>query len=352
MPKYWSKMAKRAKPYVPGEQVNQENILKLNTNENPYPPSPKVLEAIRERSNETLRRYPSPVLSDLRQAIARYNGLEEKNVFVGNGSDEVLAFSFMAFFNPGETIKFPEISYSFYPVYATLFDIPYQTTAMAEDFSIQVEALFESEGGVIFPNPNAPTSLYLPLDKIETVLKNNPNKVVIVDEAYVDFAPTSAVELIDKYDNLLVIQTMSKSRQLAGLRVGFAMGHEDLIAAIIRMKDSFNSYSVDRLAMQGALAAIDDDAYFKKTRDQIKRTREWVMAELKVLGFKVLDSEANFVFTSHPKIEAGELYKTLRQKDVLVRYFAQAPIDQYLRISIGTDEEMKQFMNVLEKIIH
>lgn len=351
MSKLWSSMAKRAEPYIPGEQINKENILKLNTNENPYPPSPKVIEAITDEVGENLRLYPSPTMEDLRSSVADYYGLTMDNVFIGNGSDEVLGFSFMAFFEPGEKIVFPKITYSFYPVYAKVFDITYEEIPLNEEFTLDVEQFYNAEGGVIFPNPNAPTSVYLPIEQVEEIIKNNADKVVIVDEAYVDFAPESAASLVQKYNNLLVIQTMSKSRALAGMRIGFALGNESLIQALIKMKDSFNSYPVDRLAMAAATAAIEDKAYFKETTEKILSTRTWVTERLESLGFEVLPSAANFVFTSHPEFAAEKLYETLRKKDILIRYFGTAPINNFVRITIGTDEEMEQFVGAVEEIL-
>lgn len=351
MSKFWSEMAKRAEPYIPGEQLDKENVIKLNTNENPYPPSPKVIEAIQKELSANLRLYPSPTMDDLRTAIGRYYGLSKANVFVGNGSDEVLAFAFMGLFNPGKPIRFPEITYSFYPVYAKVFDIDYEKIPLQDDFSLNVEAFFNSEGGVIFPNPNAPTSIYLSLEQIERILQHNENKVVIVDEAYVDFADQSAATLVEKYENLLVIQTMSKSRALAGLRVGFALGNEELINGLIRMKDSFNSYPVDRLALVGAKAAIEDETYFKEITDKIITTRSWITEELQSLGFSVLPSATNFVFASHESYPAERLYESLRQRNILIRYFNTKPIDNFVRITIGTDEEMKQLIRAIEEII-
>lgn len=351
MTNLWSSMAQRAEPYIPGEQLNKENIIKLNTNENPYPPSPKVIEAISKEVGKDLRLYPSPTMEDLRCSIARYYGLETENVFIGNGSDEVLAFSFMAFFEPGKQILFPNITYSFYPVYAKLFHIPYKEIPLNNDFTINGENFFHSDGGVIFPNPNAPTSIYLPLEYVEKIVQNNREKVVIIDEAYIDFAPESAVKLVNKYDNLLVIQTMSKSRALAGLRVGFALGNEKLIHALIRMKDSFNSYPIDRLAMAGAKAAIEDQAYFKETTEKIVTTRTWVTKQLEALDFKVLPSSTNFVFASHPEMAAEKIYEELREKDMLIRYFGKEPIDNFVRITIGTREEMEQFIEAVGEIV-
>lgn len=351
MSKFWSSMAKRAEPYIPGEQVNKPNIIKLNTNENPYPPSPKVLDAIENEIKDSLRLYPSPTMDDLRSAIANYYNLEKKNVFVGNGSDEILAFAFMGLFEPGKQIRFPDITYSFYPVYSKVFDIDYETIPLNHDFTIDVTRFFQSKGGVIFPNPNAPTSLNLHVEDIEAIVRENPDQVVIIDEAYVDFAEQSAVSLVNQYENLLVIQTMSKSRSLAGLRVGFAMGNEQLIEALIRMKDSFNSYPVDRLAIAGATAAMKDVDYFKDTTKKIIETREVTIANLTELGFDVLPSAANFVFASHPKINASVLYEQLREQDILIRYFGTPPIENYVRISIGTDEEMNMLMLAIKKIM-
>ena len=307
-------MVKRTDPYVPGEQDNRPDIVKLNTNENPYPPSAKVSAAIREEMERNLQLYPSPTADDLRETIGRQHGLTAEEVFVGNGSDEVLAFSFMAFFEPGQPIRFPDVTYSFYPVYAKLFDITYEEVPLNEDFTLPVEQFFHSEGGVILPNPNAPTSLYAELEHIEEIVKNNPNQVVIIDEAYIDFAPKSAAALIREYDNLLVVQTTSKSRSLAGLRVGFAIGNRSLIDALIRIKDSFNSYTLDRLALVGAKAAFEDEVYFKETTQQIIATREKVSGTLGQLGFNVLPSQANFVFASHETVSAESLYDELKKR--------------------------------------
>src|SRR5690625_3395574 len=350
MTKFWSSMAKRAEPYVPGLQVNKPNIIKLNTNENAYPPSPKVMQAIQAEAEDNLQLYPSPTADDLRKSIASFNNLEPDQVFIGNGSDEVLAFSFMAFFEPGKKIRYPNITYSFYPVYAKLFDISYEEVPVNDDFTLPTEKFFNSEGGVILPNPNAPTSIYLGLEHIEEILKNNPDQVVIIDEAYVDFAIESAASLINKYDNLLVIQTTSKSRSLAGLRVGFALGNESLIQALIRMKDSFNSYTIDRLALAGAKAAFDDVEYFKKVTQQIVTTREKVTAQMEELGFTVLPSQANFIFVTHEKYKAEFLYEKLYKANILVRYFDQPLIDNYLRITIGTDNDMEQLIKKLQQI--
>ncbi|MBM7599788.1 histidinol-phosphate aminotransferase [Virgibacillus halotolerans] len=351
MDKFWSTAAKRSVPYVPGEQVNQPQILKLNTNENPYAPSPHVVKAIQSEVEGKLNLYPSPTADQLKQEIAAYYQLSSDHVFVGNGSDEVLAFSFMAFFEPGKAIRFPAISYSFYPVYAKLFDISYEEVPLQRDFSLPAEAFFQSDGGVIFPNPNAPTSVYLGLDAVKEIVENNPDQPVIIDEAYIDFAPESAVSLVETYDNLLVVQTMSKSRSLAGLRVGFALGNPHLIEALIRIKDSFNSYTLDRLALAGAEAAIKDTAYFKETTRKIVQTREWLIAELKKRGFYVLPSQTNFVFASHYNQSAEALYTILKDNGIIIRYFNQPTIDNYLRITIGTEDDMAKFILKLDEIL-
>jgi len=345
-------MVKRADPYVPGEQVDDPTVLKLNTNENPYPPSPKVISAIQQELQGKLQLYPSSTADELRTTIGAYYDLTSDEVFIGNGSDEVLAFSFMAFFEPGQKIRYPEITYSFYPVYAKLFNIPYEQVPLKEDFSLSIEKFFGAEGGVILPNPNAPTSLYVEIDEIEEIVKNNPNQVVIIDEAYIDFATISAATLVHKYENLLVVQTTSKSRSLAGLRVGLALGNKALIDALIRIKDSVNSYTIDRLALVGAKAAFEDETYFKATTNKIVSTRENVIQKMGQLGFKVLPSKANFVFASHDKYAAVDLYETLKKEGILVRYFDTKPINDYLRITIGTDEDMERFYLKLEKIMN
>lgn len=344
-------MAKRCTPYIPGEQINRANIIKLNTNENPYGPSPKVIQAIQKESEQALNLYPSPTTDQLKEDIAAFNSLSKENVFVGNGSDEVLAFSFMAFFDVNRPIRYPAISYSFYPVYAKLFVIPAEEIALQDDFTIPIEDFYQSDGGVIFPNPNAPTSVYMELDAVKKILDNNPDRIVIVDEAYIDFAAESAVSLINSYENLLVIQTMSKSRSLAGLRIGFALGHPDLIEGLTRIKDSVNSYTVDRLAIAGAEAAIADVSYFNDTTEKIIRTREWAIVEMEKRGFTVLPSQTNFIFAAHSNQDAGELYAALKEKDILIRYFKVPMIDNHVRITIGTDEQMAQFFNMLDTIL-
>lgn len=354
MSKFWSTKAKRVEPYIPGEQLNEPNIIKLNTNENPYPPSPAVIQAIQDEIGANLRLYPSPTMDNLREAIANYYDVEKKNVFVGNGSDEVLAFAFMAFFEPGEKVLFPAITYSFYPVYAKLFNISYEEVPLNDDFTLNIDDYFNTEGGVIFPNPNAPTSILLPIEQVEQIAQNNREKVVIVDEAYIDFAEKgqSATTLVDNYDNILVIQTMSKSRALAGMRVGFAVGHESLINALIRMKDSFNSYPVDRLALVAAQAAMEDKTYFNEMNERIVETRKWTTEKMEVLGFTVLPSATNFIFATHDSLSAETLYEKLKEQHILIRYFGTEPIDNYARITIGTEEEMEKFITAVEKLIN
>ncbi|MCP8616118.1 histidinol-phosphate transaminase [Salirhabdus salicampi] len=349
MSKFWSDIVKETEPYVPGEQPRDPDIIKLNTNENPYPPSPKVIEAIKREIDASLRLYPDPKVDSLLETISETFGVKKDEVFVGNGSDEVLAFAFMAFFNKDQTIRFPDITYSFYPVYSKIFQIPYETVPLKADYTIPVESFYNSEGGVIFPNPNAPTGILLSLEDIEVILKNNENKVVIVDEAYIDFGGTSVTSLVEDYNNLLVIQTLSKSRSLAGLRVGFAIGSQELIEGLNRVKNSFNSYTIDRLALVGAKAAIEDESYFAKTRNTIIETRQWVGEQLRQLGFTVLPSQANFLFAQHEN--AKTLYEQLKDKGIYVRYFEKERINQFLRITVGTDEEMKTFIHSLQHIL-
>ncbi len=351
MSRYWSKTAKNIKPYIPGEQPKDRKYIKLNTNENPYPPSAKAINAIRLAASDTLRLYPDPSGDELRDAIAQYVRLKRENVFIGNGSDELLAFSFAAFFEPeGAPVLFAEVTYSFYPVYAEFFNIPYRLIGVDDEFDVSVEDYFQENGGIIVANPNAPTGKLLSLIDIEKILKKNEDRVVIIDEAYIDFGGQSAAGLIDDHSNLLVIRTLSKSHSLAGLRVGYALGSEELIEGIIRVKDSINSYTVDRLAQAGALEAIKDDAYFQETRSKIIRTRERVSARLNDFGFRVIPSKANFVFISSPQYPGRILFQRLREEGILVRYFDKPRIDNFLRVTIGTDEEMDRFLEVIRLI--
>lgn len=351
MSRYWSKLVAELSPYVPGEQPKQANLVKLNTNENPYGPSPKVIEAIQQVLNDDLRLYPDPVSLNLRQVAADYYGLQVEQVFVGNGSDEVLAHLFNGLLKHDLPILFPDITYSFYPVYCGLYGIDYETIPLADDFSLRVADYAKPNGGIIFPNPNAPTGRLLALSEIEALLKDNSESVVVIDEAYIDFGGESAVSLIDRYPNLLVTQTLSKSRSLAGLRVGLAFGHPALIEALVRVKDSFNSYPMDQLASAGAIAALEDKGYFRQTCQRVIDDREKLTASLAQMGFAVLPSEANFVFARHPQHDAAQLEAGLREYGVIVRRFKQPRIEQYLRITIGTPEQNKALLQSLEKIL-
>jgi histidinol-phosphate aminotransferase len=351
MSRYWSQTVRNISPYVPGEQPKDRKYIKLNTNENPYPPSAKAIEAIRNAVNETLRLYPDPSSEELRETIARTFSLKKENVFVGNGSDEVLAFCFPAFFEPaGLPVLFAEITYSFYPVYAALFNTPYRLIPMDDEFNVPVEGYFQENGGILIANPNAPTGKGLPLEDIQKILQRNAGSVVIIDEAYVDFGGHSAAGLIETYPNLLVIRTLSKSHSLAGLRVGYALGGNDLIEGITRVKDSVNSYTVDRMAQAGAREAIKDVACLQETLSKIIQTREHVSAGLMDMGFHVIPSQANFIFVSHAQFPAADLFQSLREKGILVRYFNKPRIDNYLRVTIGTDEEMDRFLETIAVI--
>ena len=351
MSKYWSEVVKKIEPYVPGEQPRDRKYIKINTNENPYPPSPRVIDAIRRATDERLKLYPDPTCDGLKGAIAEYYELEKEQVFVGNGSDEILAFAFQAFFNPGKPILFPEVTYTFYPVYARLYDISYRTVPMKANLGIPVEKFFEENGGVIFPNPNAPTGMYLTPEEIKSILDNNSERVIIIDEAYIDFGGESAIRFIQENPNLLVVKTMSKSRALAGMRVGYALGNKELIEGLERIKNSFNSYTMDTLALTGATEAIKDEAYFEETRAKIIRTRQRVSEDLSKIGFTVAESMANFVFARHETYRAQLLFEQLKERGILVRYFKKPMIENYLRISIGTDEEMDIFIKAVKEII-
>ncbi|WP_415898422.1 histidinol-phosphate transaminase [Neptuniibacter sp. QD48_11] len=349
MSKYWSDAIQRLTPYVPGEQPKESGITKLNTNENPYPPSPKAAAVINNFDTARLRLYSDPDCTQLKDALANHFEVERKNVFVGNGSDEVLAHTFAAFFQQEQPLLMPEFTYSFYPVYCNLFDIEFKLLPLGDNFELNLEDYNQPNGGIIFANPNAPTSRAIELGDIEALAQRNTETVIVVDEAYVDFGASSAVELTQKYDNVLVIQTFSKSRSLAGMRVGFAIGHEDLIAGLERVKNSFNSYPLDMLAIESAVAAVEDNDYFEATTKKIIETREWTVNRLEELGFISLPSKTNFLFSTHRFIEAAELMGFLRTKKVLVRYFSKPGIDNYLRISIGTQEEMELLISTLEQ---
>lgn len=335
-------------PYVPGEQPQYPDKIKLNTNENPYPPSPSVKRVLDDFIIDDLKLYPDPNSSELVGAIADYYSVDKKNVFVGVGSDDVLAMCFMAFFNSGKPVIFPDITYSFYPVWANLFGIKYETKPLDDNFQIKKEDYFCENGGVIFPNPNAPTGVELPLDAIEEIIQKNSDRVVIVDEAYVDFGAKSALPLVEKYKNLVVVQTFSKSRSLAGLRIGFAIANEELISVLNAVKNSYNSYTMNSLTIKAGAAAIADDGYFKQTTEKIIATREITKKQLSKLGFEFNDSKSNFIFARHKSVKAVDIFNALREKHIFVRYFNQPRIDNYLRITIGTDEEMQALIEFLK----
>ncbi len=352
MSQFWSEIVHNLIPYVPGEQPKAQDLIKLNTNENPYGPSPKVIEAIQSELGEQLKLYPDPTSKRLKTAIADYYGLKVDQVFVGNGSDEVLAHVFQALLKQSRPLLFPDITYSFYPVYCGLYGIEYEAIPLDRRFEINIHDYDRPNGGIIFPNPNAPTGIPLELERIEALLQKNRYSVVVVDEAYVDFGTESAVRLIDEYPNLLVTQTLSKARSLAGLRVGYALGHPDLIEALTRVKDSFNSYPIDRLAEAGAVAAFEDVDYFEATCQQVVATRESFIKRLEAMGFVVLPSGGNFIFTKHPDIDGADLANRLREKNIIVRHFKHPErISPYLRITIGTDVQMQSLTHVISAII-
>lgn len=349
--KPWEKNIRKVEPYVPGEQPKINDIVKLNTNENPYPPAPGVTEAMRQMDSEKFRKYPDPASLNLVEELSDYYGLKKEQIFVGVGSDDVIAMAFMTFFNSDQPILFPDISYSFYKVWADLFRIPYETPALNEDFSICVEDYYKENGGIIFPNPNAPTGLLMPLSEVEDVIAHNQKSVVIIDEAYIDFGGESALKLIDKYENLLVVQTFSKSRSMAGMRIGYAMGNPDLIRALNDVKYSYNSYTMNMPSIIMGKEAVRDDKYFKEMTHKIIKTREEAKKKLGLLGFSFPDSMANFLFVTHKEKHAKEIYQALKDRKLFVRYFNLPRIDNYLRITIGTDEEMEELYRCLEEIL-
>jgi histidinol-phosphate aminotransferase len=338
------------KPYVPGEQPKIANLIKLNTNENPYGPSPKVIDRLKQSINDDLRLYPDPNATDLKNALADYYEVDAEQVFVGNGSDEVLAHIFHALFQHNAPLLFPDITYSFYPVYCQLYHIEYQTIPLTDQFEINLHDYQQPNGGIIFPNPNAPTSRLLLLSEVEQLLQNNTESVVVIDEAYIDFGGETAIALVAHYPNLLVTQTFSKSRSLANLRIGFAIGHPDLIEALVRVKDSFNSYPMSNLAISAGIEALNDQVYFELTNQKIITSREKLEEELSGLGFKVLPSAANFIFATHPNKQAEELATALRQQGIIVRHFKYERISQFLRITVGTDEQNGQLIRVLKRL--
>jgi histidinol-phosphate aminotransferase len=347
MSKFWSPFVKDLVPYVPGEQPKLSKLVKLNTNENPYGPSPKAIAAMQAELNDNLRLYPDPNGERLKQAVADYYGVQTSQVFVGNGSDEVLAHAFHGLFQHGKPLLFPDVTYSFYPVYCGLYGIEFEALPLDDAFQIRVEDYARPNAGIIFPNPNAPTGCALALDAIERLLQANPETVVLVDEAYIDFGGQTAIALVDRYPNLLVTQTLSKSRSLAGLRVGIAVGHPELIEALERIKNSFNSYPLDRMAIVGAAAAFEDQAYFEDTCRKVIDSREALVEQLTAKGFEVLPSAANFIFARHPQEDAAQLAARLREQGVIVRHFKQQRIAQFLRITIGTPEMNQALIDAL-----
>ncbi|MCD7750803.1 MAG: histidinol-phosphate transaminase [Lachnospiraceae bacterium] len=342
---------RRVVPYVPGEQPNRPDMIKLNTNECPYPPSPRVEEALRGLDADSMRLYPDPAASSLIQALAARYRVEPEQVFVGVGSDDVLALSFLTFFNSEKPVLFPDITYSFYDVWADLFRIPFQTCPLREDFTICAEDYLKPNGGIVIPNPNAPTGLLMPLAELEKIIAANPDSVVIIDEAYVDFGAKSVLPLVEQYENLLVVQTFSKSRAMAGARIGFAIGQPKLIAYLNDVKFSFNSYTMSQASLAVGRAAVEDEAYFQEITGRIIKTREQAKKELRALGFSFPDSKANFIFATHERMSAKEIFDRLRERDIYVRYFNKPRIDNYLRITVGTDEQMEALFAALREIV-
>ncbi len=348
--KKWEENIRRVVPYTPGEQPKVPGMIKLNTNENPYPPAPGVRRALQEMEEEGFRLYPDPACSSLIEALSERYQRPREQFFVGVGSDDVLAMAFLTFFNSGRPILFPDITYSFYPVWAELFGIPYERPALDEEFLIVKEDYVREKGGIIFHNPKAPTGLYMELEDVEEILGNNPDVVVIVDEAYVDFAGPSALELVDRYENLLVVQTFSKSRSMAGMRIGFAVGNPCLIKYLNDVKYSFNSYTMSQAALELGAAAVRDEAYFQDKVKRLVATRERTKKELRALGFRFPDSGANFIFASHESCPAKEIFEALRERRIYVRYFDAPRLRDYLRITIGTDEQMDTLLKALKEI--
>ena len=347
----WEANIRKVVPYVPGDQPGGDKLIKLNTNENPYPPAPGAIRALRELETDRLRKYPDPAASMLVEALAGYYGVGSDQVFVGVGSDDVIAMSFLTFFNSDKPVLFPDITYSFYKVWADLYRIPYDTPALDGDFNIIPEDYEKENGGVIFPNPNAPTGIYMPLEQVEGILKANQDVVVIVDEAYIDFAGPSALELIGRYENLLVVQTFSKSRSMAGMRIGFAIGNQRLIRALNDVKYSYNSYTMNLTSIVMGAESVRDEAYFKETTDKIIATRERAKTRLRELGFTFPDSRANFIFASHPCVPACKLFEALKEEQIYVRYFGGERLCDSLRISIWSDEEMDVLFAFLERYL-
>lgn len=349
--KAWENNIRRVVPYVPGDQPAGDRLIKLNTNENPYPPAPGVRRALREMDYDRLRKYPDPAASALTGCLAEYYGVEKNQVFVGVGSDDVLAMAFLTFFNSEKPILFPDISYSFYKVWAELFEIPYRTAALDEVFRIRPEDYYGENGGVIFPNPNAPTGLLLGLEQVEDILKHNQDVIVIVDEAYIDFGGKSALAFLECYENLLVVQTFSKARSMAGMRIGFAIGSPKLIKAMNDVKYSYNSYTMNMPSLVLGVEAVRDEKYFRETVGRIVNTRERAKERLSRLGFIFPDSMSNFIFAKHEKVPAAEIFEALKERQIYVRYFTGPRVEDYLRITIGTDEEMETLYDFLEEYL-
>lgn len=344
----FEKNIRKVEPYVPGEQP-QRKVIKLNTNENPYPPAPGVTKALAEMNTDRLRLYPDPTIKPLVDELAKYYGVNSEQVFVGVGSDDVLAMCFLTFFNSEKPIFFPDITYSFYKVWAELFRIPYECQKLDDNFKIVPEDYYKENGGVVIANPNAPTSLYADLSVIEDIIVNNQDVIVIIDEAYIDFAGKSALELIEKYDNLIVVQTFSKARSMAGMRIGYAISNPTLIKYLNDAKYSFNSYTMNQTSIVCGVEAVKDKQYFEKTVAKIVATRDWAIEELRNLGFECLDSAANFIFAKHPEYDAKELFAALKKNDIYVRFWGSKRIEQYMRISVGTREEMEALLAFLRK---
>lgn len=347
----WEKNVRTVVPYTPGEQPKRKDIIKLNTNECPYPPSPRVKEVLDGFDSADLRLYPDPAAQELVDALAERYHVDPEQVFVGVGSDDVLALSFLTFFNSGKPVIFPDITYSFYDVWADLYRIPYRCAALDDYFHLKKEDYMAENGGIIFPNPNAPTGLEEDPDVVEEIVAANPGSVVIVDEAYVDFGGTSALPLVDKYENLLVVQTFSKSRAMAGIRIGYAVGSKKLIRCLNDVKFSFNSYTMNRLTIACGKACVEDEAYFKEITQKIVATRERVKGELSALGFSFPDSRSNFIFAAHESVPAQELFRVLKENGIFVRYFNRPRISNYLRITVGTDEEMDRLLTFLKQYL-
>lgn len=346
----WKENIRDIEPYVPGEQPKCDNMIKLNTNESPYAPSPEIKKAVYEYNNSDLRLYPSFVCKELKEALMSQYPVKENELFLGNGSDEVLALCFLTFFNSKKPVFFPDITYSFYDVWCNLYNIPFNRIPLDDNFCFVKEDYYKDNGGIIITNPNAPTSIYMELNDIEDIIKHNEDVIVIVDEAYIDFGGKSAVDLIHKYDNLVVVQTYSKSRALAGIRVGYAMANSELINALEAVKNSFNSYTLNSLSQVIATASAKDIDYFNQCVNNIISTREWTVNELSKLGFKTLPSKANFIFTTNPNIGAEQIFNYLKSKNIFVRYFNKPRINEYLRITIGTQEQMQELIKAIKEI--